>query len=112
MKSKALTGMCFLLVVSCGGSLSVESVGTHKWESESISAQTHYYQLSDQSLQFIKLSIPGMNEYTLPRSVSASGARYTQEMDIVWWEKGDSAFVQLRNINGDWETAYTFVTAD
>ncbi len=62
-----------------------------------------YYTLSDNSLGFVKLTLPGGKEYTLPNVVSVSGARYTDDRELVWWVKGDSAFVQTRAANGEWE---------
>ena len=62
-----------------------------------------YYSLSDNSLSFVRLTLPGGKEYTLPNVVSGSGARYTDDRELVWWIKGDSAFVQTRAANGEWE---------
>lgn len=45
-----------------------------------------YYNLSDNSLSFVRLTLDG-KEYTLPRVVSASGVRYTDEHKIEWWTK-------------------------
>ncbi len=61
-----------------------------------------YYALSDGSLRFVKLRMPDDGEYTLPNVVSASGARYTDDRELVWWIKGDSAFVETRDQNGEW----------
>jgi membrane-bound inhibitor of C-type lysozyme len=65
-----------------------------------------YYTLSDNSLHFVKLLMPDGREYTLPNAVSASGARYTDDRELVWWTKGDSAFVQTRDRNGEWQIMY------
>jgi membrane-bound inhibitor of C-type lysozyme len=51
-----------------------------------------YYNLSDGSLSFVKLSLNG-KVYTLPQVVSGSGARYTSEHDVEWWTKGDGALL-------------------
>jgi membrane-bound inhibitor of C-type lysozyme len=61
-----------------------------------------YYSLSDNSLRFVKIILPGGNEYTLPQVVSGSGARYTDEREMEWWIKGDSAVLKKRADNGDW----------
>jgi membrane-bound inhibitor of C-type lysozyme len=45
-----------------------------------------YYNLSDNSLSFVKLTLDG-KEYTLPQVMSASGVRYTDEHKIEWWTK-------------------------
>lgn len=62
-----------------------------------------YYTLSDSSLRFVRLTMPDGKEYTLPNVVSGSGSRYTDDRELVWWIKGDSAFVQTRDANGEWE---------
>lgn len=65
-----------------------------------------YYTLSDSSLDFVKVLMPDNEEYTLPQALSGSGARYTDEMELTWWIKGDSASVEMRDVNGDWQTIY------
>ena len=65
-----------------------------------------YYSLSDGSLDFVKVSMPDGKEYTLPNAVSASGARYTDDREFVWWTKGDSAFLQTRDQTGEWQITY------
>jgi membrane-bound inhibitor of C-type lysozyme len=65
-----------------------------------------YYSLSDNSLEFVKVKLPDGKEYTLPRVLSASGSRYTDEREMVWWIKGDSASVQMRNPKGKWKVMY------
>lgn len=64
--------------------------------------QVTYYRLSDNSLDFVKVIFPGGKERTLPSAVSASGARYTDERELVWWTKGDTAFVQTRGPDDKW----------
>jgi membrane-bound inhibitor of C-type lysozyme len=65
-----------------------------------------YYSLSDDSLSFVKVFMPAGMEYTLPNALSASGARYTDDREKVWWTKGASAFVQTRDRNGEWRIEY------
>lgn len=65
-----------------------------------------YYSLSDDSLQFVKLTLPDGNIHTLPNAVSASGVRYTDEREVVWWNKGQSGFVQMRDDSGAWQVRY------
>ncbi len=65
------------------------------------------YLLSDSSLYFIKVLF-AHKEYTLPQTVSGSGVRYSDGMDMTWWESGDSASVQHRDTLGNWETAEIF----
>jgi len=66
-----------------------------------------YYRLSDDSLQFAKVVFPGGKEVTLPLAVSASGARYTDEREYVWWTKGNTAWVQGRSASGEWRVIAT-----
>jgi len=65
-----------------------------------------YYSLSDNSLNFVKLTMPDGKEYTLPQALSASGARYTNDLELVWWIKGDAATVEIRSREGDWQLKY------
>ncbi len=51
-----------------------------------------YYNLSDQSLSFVKLTLDG-EIYTLPAVVSASGVRYTDLNKIELFTKGDTALL-------------------
>ncbi len=66
-----------------------------------------YYSLSDDSLNFVKVTMPDGEQYTLPQVVSGSGARYTLDRELVWWVKGDSVLVQTRDENGEWQIKYT-----
>jgi len=66
----------------------------------------HYHSLSDGSLDFVKVSLPGGREVTLPQALSASGERYTNDIEWVWWTKGDSAFAETRDPNGEWQIKY------
>lgn len=99
------------LLTACGSGLTLVESGSQVWESETSTAVTVHYSLSDNSLDLVKLTYDG-ESYTLPRVVSADGARYTKDMDIVWWESGDTAMLQTRNSQGDWETAETFQLQD
>lgn len=100
-----------VLTVSCASmskeTLSVKGGDAISYRCENgevITAQ--YYSLSDDSLFFVKLTMPDSKEYTLPLSVSASGARYTDGREFVWWTKGDTAFVETRDEEGNWEIKY------
>lgn len=55
---------------------------------------TTTFHLSDDTVD-IRLS--DGRELTLPRAISASGARYADE-SIVFWNKGDSAFIEENGI--------------
>lgn len=65
-----------------------------------------YYSLSDSSLDFVKLTMPGGKVYTLPRVMAASGVRYTDDFELVWWTKGSTAFAEVRDTNGQWKRKY------
>ncbi|MHB8771505.1 MAG: MliC family protein [Syntrophales bacterium] len=64
------------------------------------------YSLSDRSLDFVKVLLPDGREVTLPQALSASGVRYTDDREWVWWTKGDSAFAETRAPDGEWRIAY------
>ena len=66
-----------------------------------------YGSLSDGSLHFVKVQMPGGQEYTLPQVVSASGVRYTDEKDLVWWTHQRTVLVEIRGAHGNWETKYS-----
>ena len=65
-----------------------------------------YFTLSDESLRFVKILFPDGTEYTLPQVLSASGARYTDDIELLWWVKGDSAYVEKRDNAGEWRPLY------
>jgi len=65
-----------------------------------------YFSLSDSTLDFVKVTLPGGREYTLPQVLSASGVRYTDDRELVWWTKGNTAFAEVRDENGQWITKY------
>ena len=65
-----------------------------------------YYSLSDNSLDFVKVQLPEGAVVTLPRALSASGVRYTDDREWVWWTKGNSAFAETRTSNGEWQIRY------
>ena len=83
-----------------GGEPVVYTCGTE----ETITAR--YYSLSDGSLHFVKVTLPDGKVYTLPAVLSASGVRYTDDFELVWWTKGDTAFAEKRGDNGEWKTLY------
>ena len=69
--------------------------------------EARYGSLSDGSLHFIKLKMPDGQEYTLPQAVSGSGARYTDDREIVWWEHRGTVRVDVRGAGGKWVTEYS-----
>ncbi|MGA2822002.1 MAG: MliC family protein [Bacteroidales bacterium] len=107
------TGLLFVLLSGCAGkrnpaALTVCGGDPVIYESdrgERIIAK--YFTLSDHSLDFVKVTLPGGREYTLPQVMSASGVRYTDDRELVWWTKGSTAFAEVRDENGQWERKYT-----
>ncbi len=76
-------------------------------DSSGIEVIADHYLLSDSSLHFIKLTLFDLH-YTMPQTVSASGVRYSDGMNMTWWERSDSAMVQQRDSLGNWETTTVF----
>jgi membrane-bound inhibitor of C-type lysozyme len=66
-----------------------------------------YGHLSDGSLSFVKLKMPDGREYTLPQVISASGVRYTDERQVVWWTHQGTVRVDVRDAEGKWKTWYS-----
>jgi membrane-bound inhibitor of C-type lysozyme len=66
-----------------------------------------YGSLSDDSLHFVKVQMPDGREYTLPQVVSASGVRYTDERELLWWTHQGTVMVEIRNAEGNWEMKYS-----
>jgi membrane-bound inhibitor of C-type lysozyme len=66
-----------------------------------------YGSLSDGTLHFVKLKMPDGREYTLPQAVSGSGARYTNDREIVWWEHQGKIRVDIMADDGKWVTKYS-----
>ena len=68
--------------------------------------EARYYSLSDDSLDFVKVFLPNGKGYTLPHVLSGSGVRYSDDFELVWWTKGNTAFAETRNEQGDWQIKY------
>ncbi len=66
-----------------------------------------YGSLSDGNLPFVKLKMTDGQEYTLSQAVSGSGARYTDDRSIVWWEHQGTVRVDVRDSDGKWKTKYS-----
>ena len=66
-----------------------------------------YGSLSDGSLDFVKIKMPDGRKYTLPQAVFGSGARYTDDREIVWWEHQGTVRVDVRGSGGEWVTKYS-----
>lgn len=65
-----------------------------------------YCSLSDGSLNFVKVTMPNGKEYTLPQVISASGARYTDDGKLTWWEHHGTVRIDMRDSTGEWKTMY------
>ena len=85
--------------------IKVQDNATYITEDKQIIKAT-YYTLSDDSLEFVKLVLPNGEKYTLPRLLSASGVRYSNDYKLVWWIKGSVAFCEERLENGEWKIKY------
>lgn len=66
-----------------------------------------YGSLSDGTLHFVKVKMPDGREYTLHQAVSGSGARYTDDREIAWWEHHGSIRIDVRDSEGKWKTKYS-----
>ncbi len=69
-----------------------------------------YGSLSDNSLQFVKITTPDGKKYTLPQVLSGSGARYTDDREIVWWEHHGVIRLDIRDEKGRWKEGYEELT--
>src|ERR1035437_2869254 len=83
------------------------------YESDSgVRSSARYFTLSDSSLNFVKLTLPGNKEYALPQVLSAAGVRYSDDRELVWWTKGNTAFAEIRDENGEWKLKYDCKAAE
>ncbi len=69
--------------------------------------EARYGSLSDGTLHFAKLKMPDGKEYTLHQAISGSGARYTDDREIVWWEHQGTVQVDVRGPDGEWVSKYS-----
>ena len=115
MPNRILIMLCVVVTLSCvTGCLNVKQEALTVRGREPVVYQcengdrivARYFSLSDGSLQFVKVLLPDGEEYTLPQALSASGARYTDDRILTWWIKGDSARVEMRDQNGEWQTKH------
>jgi len=65
-----------------------------------------YGRLSDGSLSFVRLFLPGERTVTLPQLVSASGTRYSDDRQWQWWSKGSGGFLEVREGEGQWQKRF------
>jgi membrane-bound inhibitor of C-type lysozyme len=60
----------------------------------------------------VKVALPDGAVLTLPNGVSASGARYTDEREYVWWEKGGTAVLEKRDESGEFRAIGEYSQTD
>ncbi len=100
-----IASMILFVPCSVSDSLSVICSGSFAYTGNNgEEAVATSYLLSDSTLYFVKLLLNGV-DHTMPRTVSGSGVRYSDGMNLTWWEHSDSAMVQHRDSLGNWETA-------
>ncbi len=112
--SKIILPIAFFLLACLSGccSMTKESLSVRAGENVTYQCENgdritaRYYSLSDNSLNFVKVILPDAKEQTLPQGLSASGARYTDDRELVWWIKGDTARLEVRGDEGNWQTRY------
>ncbi len=98
--------LCLVALCGCatGRRLGARLDQTTNWRSQTGERfVARYGALSDDTLHFVKVTMPDGREVTLPRAVSASGARYTDEHDLVWWEHQGTVYVDVRREDGRWD---------
>jgi membrane-bound inhibitor of C-type lysozyme len=98
--------LCLLVVCGCATNqrLDAKIDKPTYWRSQAGERfVARYGSLSDDSLHFVKVTMPDGRHLTLPRAVSASGERYTDERELVWWEHHGTVRVDVRRDDGRWE---------
>lgn len=107
MAKTVVAGVLFALSAAACAELTVKLGPPVHYRNPAGDAFTaRYGALSDGSLHFVKLRMPDGRTYTLPQAVSASGARYTDERELVWWEHQGTVRVDVRGADGEWEAKY------
>jgi len=104
---RSIFGMlCLLAVCGCATNqrLGAQIAQPTYWRSQTGERfVARYGSLSDDSLRFVKVTMPDGRQWTLPQAVSASGARYTDERELVWWEHQGTVRVDVRRDDGRWD---------
>ena len=110
MKKIVILAAIVISAISCTSESKlavIKGKTVHYKDKNGASFRASYGHLSDRSLHFVKVTMPDGGQYTLPQLVSASGARYTNERKVIWWEHQGTVRVEIRNADGDWETGYS-----
>ena len=66
-----------------------------------------YGSLFDDTFHFVRVKMPNGQQHTLPQIVSASGVRYTDEKELVWWIHQGAVRVDIRTAAGKWKAGYS-----
>jgi membrane-bound inhibitor of C-type lysozyme len=112
---KKINSICLTLIVymlfitSCSNDVfkvNLVSMVEYKTETNEIIKAT-YYKLDANEIYFVKVELPDNSIIVLPNNVSASGVRYTDDREYVWWEKGTQAILEKRDSNGIFQVIYS-----
>lgn len=55
----------------------------------------------------MKTNVSAEELYHETNSVSASGARFTDDREYVWWERGETAVLENRGESGEFRVIFT-----
>jgi membrane-bound inhibitor of C-type lysozyme len=92
-----VSSMCLAQAQTLQRPLGVKLLGVGNYQcADKTKLNVRYYRLSDDSLGFVKVKLNGKT-YTLPQAVSASGAKYSDDMGLTWWTKGNAGTVYEQN---------------
>ena len=95
------------MLLGCREKLTVTEFGSYTYATSSgLRISVFYYKLSDSSLEFVKLVLPDGTKCTLPHLLSASGVKYSDDFQYIWWTKGETAFLEKRDEYGEWQIIY------
>lgn len=68
--------------------------------------QIEFYGLSDNSMEFVKVTLPTGERLTLPRTVSASGALYDASSGVQLFLKGKMTRLDVQETADKWSKLY------
>lgn len=103
MKSLLTFFFAAISISAAASPLTVKKVGqspAHYQCKDGTKITANYYELSDKSLQFVKLNSTKL-KVTLPLSISGSGSRYSDGYQNEWWIKGNNATLNTDINNKD-----------
>ena len=67
-----------------------------------------YHNPVSEGIFSVTLRMNDRNEVNLEQGEAASGARYTDQKTLVWWTKGESAFIMKPDKIGEWQIVGRF----